>query len=221
MNAALPYSPDRVASSGDVVPMPRTFPFAAALGTLLALALGGSALAFDRLVYDREAILAGEVWRALSGHWVHLGPRHLFLDAFAFFAAGAVCETRHRRLFAPLIAFAAALSSAFHLAFLPELRFYCGLSGLCSVAFVWAGGIAFEAGRARRDPLVAGVAIAALGCLVAKIAFECATGAAAFAGDMPGGWRPLPEAHAVGAALGAMAFAVARRADPRPKGKRR
>jgi rhomboid family GlyGly-CTERM serine protease len=34
----------------------------------------------ELLKYDRLAIVGGEYWRLLSGHFVHLGPEHLLLN---------------------------------------------------------------------------------------------------------------------------------------------
>ena len=34
----------------------------------------------EALVYDRSAILTGELWRLVTGHWVHFSASHLFYD---------------------------------------------------------------------------------------------------------------------------------------------
>jgi len=52
----------------------------ACLLLLAALACGGPVLTLA-LRYERAAIAHGEWWRLATGHWVHLGLRHLLADA--------------------------------------------------------------------------------------------------------------------------------------------
>src|SRR5258706_12532151 len=51
----------------------------AVLGFLGLLAAGGPPWA-AQLQYERTSIGAGEWWRLVTAHWVHLGARHLLLD---------------------------------------------------------------------------------------------------------------------------------------------
>ena len=45
---------------------------------LLVFSLGGG----EYLQYQRHAIEHGQVWRLLTGHWVHLGATHFLLNLF-------------------------------------------------------------------------------------------------------------------------------------------
>jgi len=64
----------------------------ASLPALLAGAsLGGFGVA-DAAQYDRAALLRGEVWRLVTGHFVHWSLSHLVWDVLAFLILGAICE---------------------------------------------------------------------------------------------------------------------------------
>src|SRR5258706_16337269 len=66
----------------------------AVLGFLGLLAAGGPPWA-AQLQYERASIGAGEWWRLLTAHWVHLGARHLLLDVAGPGApAGAAAPAR-------------------------------------------------------------------------------------------------------------------------------
>src|SRR5580698_8778088 len=51
------------------------------------------------LVYDRRAILSGQIWRLFTGHWVHFSTSHLVYDSLALGIAGWMIETQKLRNF--------------------------------------------------------------------------------------------------------------------------
>jgi rhomboid family GlyGly-CTERM serine protease len=147
---------------------------------ILTLLMVGGALAvalFPRcapwLVYDRAAILSGEVWRMFTGHWVHFSLRHLVYDVAPLGIAGWIIETRGTPGFGWFCALAPWAISAVLLVFEPQLRFCAGLSGLATATVVLAalGGLS--------DPApwrwICGAAMLAF---AAKTGFELATGRA-------------------------------------------
>ena len=78
----------------------------AAAGLILAAALATWAglrwpAAFDALVLDRDAVLAGQAWRLWSAHLLHLDARHAALNLAAL-ALLALLAAR-MRLLAPLL----------------------------------------------------------------------------------------------------------------------
>src|SRR5947208_1629568 len=87
-----------------------------------------------QLVYDRSAILNGEWWRLVTGHWVHFSSEHFLYDTAAFGIAGWMIESRRQRNFGGLCVLAAFVISAAMLLFNPQLEVCGGLSGLAIAA---------------------------------------------------------------------------------------
>jgi len=108
--------------------------------TLIAAALAVGAWfvpgAFDALVYDRRKILDGQLWRLVTGHWVHFTGSHLFWNLAILIPAGAWLEKRAPA--APrwtLLVSPLAISLAL-LAFDPSLTIYAGISGIAAGVLV-------------------------------------------------------------------------------------
>ena len=107
--------------------------------TLVALsvvvyALPGAA----RLVYAiRDANLAGEWWRIVTGHWVHFSAQHFLYDTAAFGIAGWMIESRQCKNFGWLCAIEVVAISGSMLLFEPRLQICGGLSGLATAAVVF------------------------------------------------------------------------------------
>jgi rhomboid family GlyGly-CTERM serine protease len=89
------------------------------------------------LVYDRTAILAGEWWRVVTGHWVHFSTQHFLYDTAAFGIASWMIESRGCKSFAWLCVLAALSISGSMLLFEPRLQICGGLSGLATAALVF------------------------------------------------------------------------------------
>jgi len=89
------------------------------------------------LAYDRHAILSGEWWRMVTGHWVHFSAQHFLYDAAAFGIAGWMIESRNHRNFGWLCALATLIISAAMLLCNPQLQICGGLSGLATAAVVF------------------------------------------------------------------------------------
>ena len=166
-------------------------------GLLVALFVSGPALT-ESLRYERDAVLAGQAWRLLSGHLVHFDLAHLGWNLVGI----ALVWFLFAREFTPLgwwvvlVSSTAAIDLGF-LAFEPRLDWYVGFSGVLHGCMA-AGLVAWM--RHERDALTVTVAV----IFGAKLLWEHAYGPLPFAGGSLG----LPvvhEAHTYGALGGAAA----------------
>ena len=153
--------------------------------------------AFDELVYDRSKILGGQLWRIVTGHWVHFSGSHLFWNLTVLLPAGIwlerrdPCALRWTLLLSPL-----AISLAL-LAFDPSLAIYAGISGVASGVLV-----ALAVNGLRTQPAARLWWLAVLGSFVLKIAIEASGGHPINPELANQGIHSVPLAHLVGAAVG-------------------
>jgi rhomboid family GlyGly-CTERM serine protease len=83
------------------------------------------------LRYEREAILAGQLWRLLTGHLVHLGWPHLFMNGVGLLVIGGLFGQVLRVRDWLLTCLTGALAISLGLLLLnPEIVWYVGLSGV-------------------------------------------------------------------------------------------
>lgn len=166
-------------------------PVAALIISMMSVALQAFPEAAAWCVFDRQAVLHGQIWRLLTSPLVHFSVSHLVLNILVFLGATVCSGLRNRDIL--LVFFAVALLSAFAVLWLaPEMVRFGGLSGIATAMVacaVWrvtqCGGFA---------------AVSALGVLAAlsgKIAFEGLTGQTLFA-ELGPGIKPAPLAHAAG-----------------------
>ncbi len=154
------------------------------------------------LVYDREAILAGDWWRLLTGHFVHFSWSHYLLDALVLMAAGMMIQRRRLRGFVAVNAAAAVVIGGLVFLAAPSVRFYAGFSGLAYAALSYlAMDLISTGGRGGR------LGVICLLALATKLAWETATGMPLLAGEPAMGWIVLPAAHLGGVAVGMIAGA--------------
>ncbi len=165
----------------------------------------------DQLRYERTAISAGEYYRLLTGHFVHLGTGHTLLNAFGLglvwlLVGGAFSIVGWFAILAVVIA---VIDLGFWY-LMPSLDWYVGLSGVLHGLLV--AGLVGSLRVRRWESLILGAIIAA------KLAYETVVG------PMPGsveaaGGAVIVEAHLYGAAGGLLGgvllsiVAVVRRGD--------
>jgi rhomboid family GlyGly-CTERM serine protease len=117
------------------------------LATLLMVGSAVVVALFPRwsawLIYDRSAILSGQLWRMFTGHWVHFSTRHLVWDLIPLGLAGWILEARRSPCFGWFCFLSPWAISAALLVLEPQMRFCGGLSGLATaaIALLAVGGL--------------------------------------------------------------------------------
>lgn len=82
------------------------------------------------LVFDREAIRGGELWRLVAGNLVHFSWPHLLGDLAVLAVAGCMIEHRYPRSAAYVLVGSAILVGGAVWSIEPGIRVYGGLSGV-------------------------------------------------------------------------------------------
>jgi len=140
------------------------------LGALvLGLALLGDVVQ-SLLRWDREALAAGEVWRWVSGHLVHLDLYHAALNILAAILLAAVFGKIFRVWQTLLIVSVAVAIIDVGLWWLSDIDWYVGSSG---VLHAFAAAAVVRSIVDRQDPLAWAIAVFGL----AKIGWENTVGA--------------------------------------------
>lgn len=175
---------------------PYRVPTVVALICLLA-ALGGD-MVQEALRYDREAILHGQIWRLVTGNFLHLTWTHLVLNvaglALVWVFFGAFFTTRQ---WVAIIATTSLFTGLGLLALVPSVGWYVGLSGALH-GFFTAGCMAELRLKIREGGWL-------LALIAAKLAWE------QYQGPMPGtaalaGGEVIVNAHLYGAITGLAAI---------------
>ncbi len=161
----------------------------------------------DQLRYDRSAIAAGEVYRLLTGHFVHLGLSHTLLNAFGLGLVWLLVGGAFSVI--GWIATLGIVIGVIDLGFwylMPSLDWYVGLSGVLHGLLV--AGLVGSLRVRRWESLILGAVIAA------KLVFEFVVGPVPGSAEAAGG-AVIVEAHLYGAAgglLGGALLTIGRRA---------
>jgi rhomboid family GlyGly-CTERM serine protease len=171
------------------------------------LLLFGGDTTREWLRFDREGIRAGQVWRLVTGHFVHLGWPHFALNAAGLALVWTLVGGVFERSRWVLIAVISILTMDIGLwIFDPELMWYVGLSGLLH------GILAAALLKKLRKPDKETLALTVL--LIGKLAWE------QLAGPLPGsegtaGGAVVVDSHLFGT-LGGILAAIWLRIRVRP-----
>jgi rhomboid family GlyGly-CTERM serine protease len=165
------------------------------LTAVLVLSWLGDEALRDLLRYERTAIVEGEYWRLLTGHFVHGTTTHLMLNLAGLAITAALFPHDYSlgEWLLILLVSIATIDIGF-VFYEPQLHWYVGLSGVLHGALA-AGAIAWW----RHETRYLAVGLSLL--LIAKLAWEQWQGALPFSGDMP----VIVDAHLYGAMGGALA----------------
>lgn len=178
------------------VPLTVVIAAAAVAITAIAQTTGPAGAPTRWLVADGGAIAHGELWRLITGPFVHVTWGHLVRDLALVVIPAIAYEPAFGRRWPGLVGAGLVVPAVVVLA--SGVPAYYGLSGLSHA--VLAAALAFEL-RGRRGAARGYVAVlVVLG--VIKIGSELWTGSAAFPMDLGPGVRQSPLAHAVGGLLG-------------------
>lgn len=163
----------------------------------------------DLLIYDRHHVLGGQVWRLLTGPFVHFSASHLIWNLLVFAAAGCATELAGCRRFGIMCILAIVGPGLLFLTTKPDLTQYGGLSALAT------GTTAFlclcQAQQACRDRWLW---LTILILLIVKIFVEGFIDVPIFAQPASVPFKVLPSAHAVGVAAAAVVFVSKMRRMP-------
>lgn len=164
----------------------------------LAYASPGVAAA---LIFDRVAILDGQVWRIVTGHTVHFSTTHLILDVLAFALAGGVIEYKGYARAGVLYLVMAAIIGVSLLLFEPGMYYYGGLSGLACGALVYLAWSGLRGSSALRL-----VSVTLLVVVFSKIAVELYSGQSLLQLDRHEPFTLMPLSHLLGALSASLMF---------------
>lgn len=152
------------------------------------------------LIYDRSAILGGEVWRLVTGHLVHFSGGHLAYNLAAFSLAAWVLERRRDISLPALFLLSGIVISGGIFLLIPDLSFYGGLSGIVFALVVSLSLSGITAAGSGRWSSILLLSLTAL-----KLIWELTEGRFFFVSPAPH-VIPVPLSHLLGAFSGAAFF---------------
>jgi rhomboid family GlyGly-CTERM serine protease len=181
--------------------MSRSLPAGWLLGLLVVLLVSLGLLGDPvrlALRYERTAILAGEYWRLLSGHFIHGSNQHLILNLAGLGLIAALFPRGYTAKGWLLVLLLSVLIIDVGFVFYePQLQWYVGFSGVLHGALA-AGAIAWW----RSDSALFAAALSVI--LIGKLIWEQWHGALPLSGDLP----VVVDAHLYGALGGAAAASI-------------
>jgi len=149
-----------------------------------------------QLEYQRLLILDGEYWRLVTGHFTHLGWRHLMMNGLGLAMIVWLFGTLHSGLYWVIGSLLCVLSISLGFLFsVPELHGYVGLSGLLHGLLVMG-----LLGELRKGNWRYSVVLI---LVIAKLVAEITTPFSQNMGEFIGG-RVVTEAHLYGALSGSV-----------------
>ena len=173
--------------------------------TLTVAAVAAAVYSFpslaDILVYNRQSVLEGEIWRIFTAPLVHFSFGHFLCDTLIFATAGFTVSHAGFPYFRAVCFLSAFVPGVVYLMFFPDLEYYGGLSGMATGAVVfYCLCTIFMTGKRK----TVWVLIPAL--TVLKIVMEYKIDSPVFVDAGTAGFVVLPSAHIIGYAAALAVF---------------
>jgi len=112
-------------------------PLFTAIVLLMCIASSKATPLASLFVYDRMAILRGELWRLVTSHLVHFNDIHLIYNLIAFCVIGWIIESKGYRYFKLLSLLMACSISVVMIVIKPGMSYFGGLSGIVCGAITY------------------------------------------------------------------------------------
>lgn len=150
--------------------------------------------ASEILIFDRDAIAAGQIWRLVTGHFVHCDSEHLLLNLLGIWGLIFIFDRLSAKAIWLWLAAGIIMVDAWIWFRMPELNLYCGLSGIEN-SLLAAGLISVWNSSQQKLAVIA--AVLSMG----KIIYEIYTNTPLFSHIS---WASVPEVHGAGFAAGVL-----------------
>jgi len=121
---------------------PLSFPLYAGLTSLVSLimyfAFTASPEWHSLLYFNREAIYSGELWRLITGHFIHADTNHLIWNLLGLVILGGLIEQQGAKQYWQALGVGIIAVNFLLLSPLCSLDYYCGLSGALNALLIVA-----------------------------------------------------------------------------------
>lgn len=152
----------------------------------------------ESLVFNREAIAQGEIWRLFTGHFVHCDAEHLIFNVLGVLGLGLVFnKLSGKEIWLALATGMIAVNSWIWIG-MKDLNIYCGLSALENTLLV-VGLRSFWINDNKLMSVIIGLVT------MTKISIEVATQGSIFTNTS---WQPVPQTHAAGFLAGLLLILI-------------
>jgi len=151
-------------------------------------------------IFDRNALMKGEIWRMFTCHFVHFSMPHLFYNLSVFGMAVYMAGQKQYPGFGRLCLWLALAISMALLIFKPNMSRYGGLSGIACGALYYCALMGLKEPRPWKA-----ICALILFFLPIKIAVEIISHASVLPYGSPQSFIPMQTSHVVGV-LGASLF---------------
>ena len=158
--------------------------------SLLAILIALHWLVADKtaLYFSAAGIFQGEIWRIVSGHFMHADLQHLLWNCLGLAVLGTLLEYRSRAALLAALGVGMVFVSTLLLTPYAQLEYYCGLSGVLNTLLLVALWLEWKSTRSRLIILIACACIA-------KVVIEVSQGASIMTQIS---WPPYAWSHVAG-----------------------